>query len=111
MCVCVCVCNVCVRVCVCTGRSTAVTWESLEALGDADKQAEFMACMRADSIVRDCEAIRKTLLGPDTKWTALGQSFGGFCIMSYLSLAPEGLKQAKLMPKSTLYSGVIWEMY
>jgi len=79
-----------------TGRSTAVTWESLQALGDADKQAEYVACMRADSIVRDCEAIRKTLLGPATKWSALGQSFGGFCVMTYLSLAPEGLKQAML---------------
>ena len=75
-----------------------MTWESLEALGDAGKQAEFMACMRADSIVRDCEAIRKTLLGPNTKWTALGQSFGGFCIMTYLSLAPEGLKQVFFVP-------------
>jgi pimeloyl-ACP methyl ester carboxylesterase len=65
VCVCVCMCEmcVCVRACVCIGRSTAVTWESLEALGDADKQAEFMACMRADSIVRDCEAIRKTFAG------------------------------------------------
>jgi hypothetical protein len=99
-----CVYNVCVCVCacVCIGRSTAVTWESLEALGDADKQAEFVACMRADAIVRDCEAVRKTLLGPGTKWSALGQSFGGFCIMSYLSLAPEGLKQAMLLQKETL---------
>ena len=52
--------------------------------------------MRADSIVKDCELIRKTLLGNETKWTVLGQSFGGFCVMTYLSLAPEGLQQALL---------------
>ena len=35
-----------------TGRSTAVTWESLAALGGADEQANYVACMRADSIVK-----------------------------------------------------------
>jgi pimeloyl-ACP methyl ester carboxylesterase len=79
-----------------TGRSTAVTWESLLALGHAQKQADYVACMRADSIVKDCEVIRKTVLGSQTKWTALGQSFGGFCIMTYLSQAPDGLASAML---------------
>ena len=49
--------------------------------------------MRADNIVRDCEAIRATLLGTD-KWTVLGQSFGGFCVCSYLSMAPHALTAA-----------------
>jgi len=79
-----------------TGRSTAVTWESLAVLGGADEQADYVACMRADSIVRDCEIIRKKALGPQAKWTLLGQSFGGFCVMTYLSLAPEGLQAAML---------------
>lgn len=35
--------------------------------------------------VRDCEAIRKTLLGNE-KWTVVGQSYGGFCAVTYLSL-------------------------
>ena len=77
-----------------TGRSTAVTWQSLAALADPDAQAEYVACMRADAIVRDCEVIRKTMLEPGEQWTVLGQSFGGFCVMAYLSLAPEGLKRA-----------------
>ena len=51
--------------------------------------------------VRDCELIRKVLLGhkadpEDRKWTILGQSFGGFCALSYLSFFPEGLKEAFL---------------
>ena len=39
--------------------------------------------------VKDCEAIRKTLTTdfPEgkKKWSAMGQSFGGFCCVTYLS--------------------------
>ena len=28
------------------------------------------------------------------RWSVLGQSFGGFCVTTYLSLAPEGLREA-----------------
>jgi hypothetical protein len=40
----------------------------------------------------DQELIRRRLLGEDVKWTTLGQSFGGFCTLTYLSLAPHGLE-------------------
>ena len=49
--------------------------------------------LRADSIVRDAELLRRLLLpaeGPLSKWTLLGQSFGGFCCVTYLSFAPDG---------------------
>lgn len=36
------------------------------------------------------KVIRKHLAG-DKPWTVLGQSFGGFCLTTYLSLHPEGL--------------------
>ncbi|KAI4195175.1 MAG: hypothetical protein LQ348_002501 [Seirophora lacunosa] len=43
--------------------------------------------------VEDCEAIRKVLTAdhPDEKkqWSILGQSFGGFCCISYLSAQPQ----------------------
>ena len=39
---------------------------------------------RADNIVRDAEEIRKFLIG-NKKWSILGQSFGGFCSVHYLS--------------------------
>jgi pimeloyl-ACP methyl ester carboxylesterase len=42
--------------------------------------------------VRDAEAIRAEL-GVE-RWSVLGQSFGGFCVMNYLSTAPEGLREA-----------------
>lgn len=50
-----------------------------------------LAC-RADSIVADAEVIRMVLVpgtNHDGRWTVLGQSFGGFCCVTYLSLAPE----------------------
>ncbi|MEO8687357.1 MAG: alpha/beta fold hydrolase [Solirubrobacteraceae bacterium] len=74
-----------------TGRSTPVG--SLPGLTPAE-QAEHLTHFRADSIVRDAELIRGEL-GVD-RWSVLGQSFGGFCVMSYLSLAPEGLREAFL---------------
>jgi pimeloyl-ACP methyl ester carboxylesterase len=77
-----------------TGRSSPVTAQTLAWRGDAQAQAEYLKLFRADSIVRDAEIIRKTLLGSDEKWSILGQSYGGFCSTTYLSLAPEGLREA-----------------
>ena len=42
----------------------------------------------------DCELIRRELCGADEPWTVLGQSFGGFCTVSYLSFAPHGMAGA-----------------
>jgi pimeloyl-ACP methyl ester carboxylesterase len=74
-----------------TGRSTPATRQTLAGLGSAEAQAAYLAHFRADAIVRDAEAFRRALLGPDGRWTVLGQSFGGFCAVSYLSSAPEHL--------------------
>jgi pimeloyl-ACP methyl ester carboxylesterase len=76
-----------------TGRSSPVTAQSLAALGEPAAQAEYLTYFRADSIVRDCELVRKEL-ARGQRLTLLGQSFGGFCILSYLSLAPEGVERA-----------------
>lgn len=76
-----------------TGLSTPVSKQTLARFKTAEEQAEWLTHFRADNIVRDSEAIRKILAGPDEKWSALGQSYGGFCIMTYLSLAPAGLKE------------------
>ena len=76
-----------------TGRSTPATRPRLEALDSPRAQADYLSHFRADSIVRDAEAIRRRLLG-DEPWSVLGQSFGGFCAVSYLSLAPEGVREA-----------------
>jgi len=60
----------------------------------AQEQAEYLAHFRADAIVRDAEWIRRAL-GVE-RWSVLGQSFGGFCVTSYLSLAPDSLREAFL---------------
>jgi len=72
-----------------TGRSTPIG--QLPGMSPQE-QADHLAHFRADSIVRDAEWIRNEL-GVD-RWSILGQSFGGFCVVSYLSLAPDGLREA-----------------
>ncbi|MGH2736540.1 MAG: alpha/beta fold hydrolase [Actinomycetota bacterium] len=74
-----------------TGRSSPISFQSL-AGRTPQQQAGYLTHFRADSIVRDAEYIRAEL-GVD-RWSALGQSFGGFCVTAYLSLAPESLKEA-----------------
>jgi len=73
-----------------TGRSTPVG-PVIPGATPAD-QAAYLTHFRADSIVRDAETIRHEL-GID-RWTVLGQSFGGFTSLTYLSFAPEGLAGA-----------------
>jgi len=65
-----------------------------------EEATEYLSKFRADAIVRDAEWIREALVSPagmsdpdvvlgpspPRPWgAALGQSFGGFCIMTYLS--------------------------
>ena len=73
-----------------TGRSTPVG--SVIPGETPAAQAEYLTHFRADSIVRDLEHIRQAM-GID-RWSVLGQSFGGFTSMTYLSIAPEGLREA-----------------
>ncbi|MFJ9696425.1 alpha/beta fold hydrolase [Kitasatospora sp. NPDC101183] len=77
-----------------TGRSTPATRQTLARRGGAQEQADYLAHFRADSIVCDAEFIRHRLLGADRRWSLLGQSFGGFCTLTYLSFFPEGLTEA-----------------
>ena len=76
-----------------TGHSTPANRQTLPLRGGPAEQADYLAHFRADAIVRDCEAIRGQVTG-GARWTVLGQSFGGFCTVNYLSSAPEGLTAA-----------------
>ena len=78
-----------------TGRSTAATRQTLARRGSPQAQAAYLAHFRADSIVLDAELIRRELTG-GAPWSVLGQSFGGFCTVSYLSFAPHGIREAFL---------------
>jgi pimeloyl-ACP methyl ester carboxylesterase len=72
-----------------TGRSTPLTARTVAGRSDAEIAA-YLRLFRADSIVRDAEVLRDRVAGGRT-WETLGQSYGGFVTMAYLSLAPEGL--------------------
>ncbi len=75
-----------------TGRSTPATRQTLAGLAPR-AQADYLAHFRADSIVADAEVVRQVVTGGE-HWSVLGQSFGGFCAVSYLSFAPHGLREA-----------------
>lgn len=77
-----------------TGRSNRLDARRLDALAeggmDARGQANYLKKFLADSIVRDFEHLRRTEFG-GRKWVTLGQSYGGFLTLTYLSLFPEGV--------------------
>jgi pimeloyl-ACP methyl ester carboxylesterase len=72
-----------------TGRSTPATRQTLGRFGTAAEQAGYLAHFRADAIVRDAELVRQAVTGGEP-WSVLGQSYGGFCAVTYLSLAAGG---------------------
>jgi pimeloyl-ACP methyl ester carboxylesterase len=76
-----------------TGRSTPATRQTLARFPDAAAQADYLSHFRADAIVADAELIRPQVTG-GAPWTVLGQSFGGFCTVSYLSKAADGISEA-----------------
>lgn len=88
-----------------TGRSTPVSSRVVKVDGklqaqvtgalaglSAQAQASYLTHLRADEIVNDAELVREAL-GAAT-WTVLGQSFGGFTTLHYLSVNPESLAGA-----------------
>ncbi len=81
-----------------TGYSCPVSANTLEILGGPPEQADYLKLFRADTIVKDLEAVRLCLtknFPPEKKrWSIFGQSFGGMTSMTYLSFAPEGLREA-----------------
>ena len=81
------------------GRSSRVSARSIAALGQrartagadpARAQADFLKRLLAGSIVRDFEYLRLTEF-EGRPWTTLGQSYGGFITLAYLSLFPEAI--------------------
>ncbi|NMM93152.1 proline iminopeptidase [Bifidobacterium sp. DSM 109957] len=56
----------------------------------AQAQAAYLKKFLADSIVRDFEHLRLTEFA-GRNWVTLGQSYGGFLTLTYLSLYPQGV--------------------
>lgn len=73
-----------------TGRSAPIDGATMAALPSAEAAGDFLACFRADSIVADFDHIRLTVYD-GARWSTLGQSFGGFLTLTYLSKFPEAL--------------------
>ncbi|KAI1345160.1 Alpha/Beta hydrolase protein [Xylariaceae sp. FL0016] len=80
-----------------TGLSCPISANTLEQVGGPQQQADYLKLFRADTLVKDSEAVRRCLTRdyPEgkKKWSTLGQSFGGMMSMTYLSFAPEGLRE------------------
>ncbi|WP_440886438.1 alpha/beta fold hydrolase [Vibrio campbellii] len=74
-----------------TGNSSVINHQTLAPL-TPEQQADYLSHFRADNIVRDAEFIREQF--GVKKWAILGQSFGGFCSLTYLSLFPDSLLQS-----------------
>jgi len=70
-----------------TGRSTPYGPPGTDPVADAARLTHF----RADAIVQDAECFREHL-GVE-RWSVLGQSFGGFCSLHYLSVAADSLRE------------------
>ncbi|KAJ2856255.1 hypothetical protein J3B02_001708 [Coemansia erecta] len=83
-----------------TGFSSPINADSLDAtFSTTAEKVQYISHFRADNIVRDCEHVRKILCAgrkdeASQKLTLLGQSFGGFCITTYLSLFPNSISKA-----------------
>ncbi|CAI5757998.1 unnamed protein product [Candida verbasci] len=82
-----------------TGYSTPIQSKNFREVvnnvyGDSElnNQLRYILSFRADSVVKDLEMIRKFLI-KDEKLSIIGQSYGGFCCFTYLSLYPKSLKE------------------
>ncbi len=92
-----------------TGLSTPADAATLGGFPTPVEQADYLTHFRADSIVADAELIRRALgSGP---WTVFGQSYGGFCTLTYLSLAPEGMERAIITGGLAPLSGPADDVY
>ncbi len=72
-----------------TGRSARVDSNTIGAM-DAAEGAHYLKHFLADSIVHDFEHLRRTQFA-GSRWVSLGQSYGGFLTLTYLSLFPDAL--------------------
>ena len=92
-----------------TGNSTVISHQTLTHMS-APEQAEYLSNFRADNIVRDAETIREKL--GVKQWATLGQSFGGFCSLTYLSFYPQSLSRAYItggVPSLTRHADEVYQ--
>ncbi|MGR5142925.1 alpha/beta fold hydrolase [Photobacterium sp. DNB23_23_1] len=92
-----------------TGNSTVISHQTLAHMS-AQEQADYLSHFRADNIVRDAETIREKL--GVQQWATLGQSFGGFCTLTYLSFYPQSLSRSYItggVPSLTRHADEVYQ--
>ncbi|MGY3572546.1 alpha/beta fold hydrolase [Vibrio paucivorans] len=92
-----------------TGNSSVISHQTLASM-TSEQQAEYLSHFRSDNIVRDAEIIRQQL-GVE-KWAILGQSFGGFCSITYLSMFPQSLLRSYItggVPSTTRHADDVYQ--
>jgi pimeloyl-ACP methyl ester carboxylesterase len=92
-----------------TGLSTVISHQTL-ASKTPEQQVAYLSQFRADNIVCDAEAIREQL--GIKQWALLGQSFGGFCALHYLSYYPQSLSRAFItggIPSMTRHADDVYQ--
>ncbi|MDO5728461.1 MAG: alpha/beta fold hydrolase [Actinomycetaceae bacterium] len=75
-----------------TGQSTRLDALTLSEFDTTQDQVDYIKNFRADSIVKDAESLRERI-NDGKPWASLGQSYGGFINLTYMSHHPEGLAQ------------------
>ena len=75
-----------------TGRSTPLQASDAAGWATAEQGRDLLLRLRADSIVRDAEFLREHEFGVP-RWSTLGQSYGGFLTLTYLSFFPQSLER------------------
>ncbi|MSS84416.1 alpha/beta hydrolase [Actinomycetaceae bacterium WB03_NA08] len=73
-----------------TGQSSPLF--SCNVAGSDGEKAEYLSLFLQENIIRDAEALREAL--NIKRWTTLGQSYGGFLTLAYLSLFPDSIEQS-----------------
>lgn len=73
-----------------TGQSTPL---SADVVMGEDDPAGFLSLFLQNQILADAEVLRRELAG-DRPWTTLGQSYGGFLTLAYLSQYPGAVEQS-----------------
>jgi pimeloyl-ACP methyl ester carboxylesterase len=76
-----------------TGRSSPVDGEDMARFDLPGEAAWYLSRFLADSIIKDFDHLRSEIYGGQ-RWTTLGQSYGGFLTLTYLSYFPEALNAA-----------------
>lgn len=92
-----------------TGRSTRVEAASIAGMSAAEA-AEYIRKFRAEQIIADLEHLRRTVFD-GVRWQTLGQSYGGFLTLTYLSFHPEAVSAAYVTGGLTTFEPEALDVY